>query len=82
MNSFSCQCPPGKFGPDCSLSDGSPLAFNGNSYARFTLVNQISRELNLKLSFRTQQEDAVLMDARGDSDYSTLEVRIFTTSDP
>lgn len=71
---YSCDCPAGKFGSDCKLSDGSPLAFNGDSYARWTLVNDIKTRLQVKLTFRTKQSDAVLMDARGDRDFSTLEV--------
>lgn len=73
-HSYSCACPEGKFGESCDLEDGSALAFNGNSYVRWRLQSSVERELNLRLSFRTKQEDAVLMDARGESDYSTLEV--------
>lgn len=72
--SYSCECPAGTFGVDCDLHDGSPLAFNGDSYARWTLVKDIKTRLQVRLTFRTKQSDAVLMDARGDRDYSTLEV--------
>jgi len=50
------------------------LSLPGNSYARWTLTNDIGKRLQLQLSFRTKQADAVLMDARGDRDYSTLEI--------
>lgn len=76
LRSYSCECPSGLFGSDCELHDGSAVAFNGESYARWTLSKDIKTRLNVKLQFRTKQSDAVLMDARGDRDYSTLEVRI------
>ena len=72
--SYSCECPVGTFGDDCTLHDGSLLAFNGDSYARWTLEKDIKTRLQVRLTFRTKQREAVLMDARGDRDYSTLEV--------
>ena len=71
---FSCQCLLGTFGPDCDKHSDSPIAFNGQSYARWTLVNDIKTRLSVRLMFRTKQSDAVLMDAHGDRDYSRLEV--------
>lgn len=51
------------------------MAFDGNSYVRWTLVNDIKTKMKVRLTFRTKQSDAVLMDARAEKDYSTLEVK-------
>ena len=51
-----------------------PMTFNGQSYARWRLVDSIERRLSLYLEIRTVQRSARLMHSAGRVDYSILEV--------
>ncbi|MGH0159301.1 UNVERIFIED_CONTAM: hypothetical protein FKN15_036964 [Acipenser sinensis] len=68
---YSCVCPSGKNG---KCLGGPSLTFNGNSYAKYRLMESENKEeMKLSLKLRTYSAHAVVMYAKG-TDYSILEI--------
>lgn len=59
-----------------SITGIKPMTFSGNSFAKWTLMDEFTIEKRLSLSMRikTHRSTASLMFATGDVDYSILEV--------
>ncbi|CAG5126090.1 unnamed protein product, partial [Candidula unifasciata] len=81
---YSCQCPEGRTGDMCTtvipLCSGSacpierPMTFAGRSYGRWKLEHSTKTRFSLRFRIRTRQSSAILMSARGQLDYSILQL--------
>lgn len=78
----SCQCPPGRTGPQCDAhcqeptcyEEKRPIYFGGQSYAHYVLSQPLDRRLSFSVMLRTLQPSGTLLYTSGPRDYAILEV--------
>lgn len=78
----SCQCPPGRTGPQCDVrcqepacyEEKRPISFGGQSYAHYVLSQSLDRRLSFSVMLRTLHPSGTLLHTSGPRDYAILEV--------
>ncbi|XP_078601386.1 protocadherin Fat 1-like isoform X2 [Branchiostoma floridae x Branchiostoma japonicum] len=78
IEGFECVCPDGTSPPNCNqlpFDDKGPMTFGGNSYIRYTLANSVDQmSTQLSLAILPRSPNGKIMYARGEYDYSILEL--------
>ena len=84
MQGYSCHCPEGMTGPECSVDIAScrrnkcspinPMSFSGDGHAAYAPQRSIDRHLSISLGLRTTHSNQAVMSAVGPVDFNLLEV--------
>ena len=84
---YACRCPEGLTGAFCNVNVTTcgdndrrqcnvvnPMTFGGESFAEYEAVRSLERHMSVSLGLKTRSPSGNIMYARGDVDYSILEM--------